>query len=66
MNIKKRIRNSPSILTVLGAIIGGMWFSWTGAIIGGVTGFILDTTLGYNAKPTNEESIQKQDLTGAK
>lgn len=50
MNIRKRIAGSPPILMLLGATIGGLWFSWVGAITGGIVGFILDITLGYNGE----------------
>ena len=54
VNIKKRIKKSPMVLMVLMSTLGGLYFLWTGAIIGGITGFILDITLGYNTKSNSK------------
>lgn len=39
--VKKIIENNP--LMIIGAILGGLVGSWTGALFGGFVGIILDS-----------------------
>ena len=41
----KKIMNKIGLLTVLIAVVGGLFFDWGGAVIGAVVGFFLDDYL---------------------